>query len=581
MQIDAVLQLKENQVLAGHFLSIVISRYDLTELHNMYLDLLTRKYGGRKPSISCEPLTVYTLKNVVSGVLDGSGLETMIHGWSYAEYDPDIYKEWIAKVEQIVTDTDNTIWSMGSVGGCFHDIPNKKALKLMKYQYDIERMIIDFNNLILQQRPIMEELLNALISYTLTIYSEAEHAIRTGNREALLYGTKRAEAGTGIRIGGYNTLGSLLQYADDQTLLKFLDDARLVALGELQAIRLFLEAGDPTKAYTLEIISEDYRGSYGIRSDIDREDVRMTENRSQYNYESMTREVNVLTPASALSNGNLSERTKEARRMVYQTASRLLGIALYPPDLIPIEQYGRLLTATWRYELGPTMGPVLVSRDLGFTMDSTTTPADLVYPGMLGIIYRDSSFQAKTVFIGNPSGAPTTQLIYLGYNSIIFRGYGIEYAMVLGDDAHIVFSSYSEATRWEQDLGAYAKKKGIQLNVQEDCEYTFILGTVYKYCRDGTVMGFKLPKDMKSETTPKGQSIESGWAMNLESPFEIERKTPPEKIQEFKTNWPYVRLVFLQENRYDILTAITNPSIYAKAYEITGSTGDLIQSMRS
>ncbi|GMK36880.1 MAG: hypothetical protein [aquatic viral metagenome] len=581
MNIDEILHLQENHVISGRFLSLFISRYDITEFHNMYLDLMQRKYGGKKPSISCEPLTVYTVRNVVAGALAGNGLESRIQGWSYAEYDKDIVREWISPIEEITNDVSNEIYSMGSVGGCFHDIPNKKALKLQQYQYEIERTMIDFNQLLLQNTVLLMDLLNSLMSYTLTIYAEAEKAISSGNREAILYGTKRPEAGTGIRLGGYSTLGDLLRYADDNTLLKIVEDARLVALAELQAIRLFLNNGDPTKAYVVEIISEDYRGSYGIRSDIDRENVQLVNEKSRYQYESMTREVNVLTPASALSNGNLNEVTKQARRQVYTHASQLLHIPLYPPDLIPIEQYGNLLTTIRRYELGPEQGQVLVSRDLGFTLETTTTPADLVYPGMLGIIYRDSSFQAKTIFIGNPSGAPTTQMIYLGYNAVLFKGYAIDYAMVLGDDAHIVFNTYSEAERWEKDLGqTYAKRKGLMLNDNGNCEYTFILGTVYKYCTNGTVMGFKIPKDMKSETTPKGQSSETGWAMGLETPFELERTTPETKIREFKENWQYVKLVFLQQNKADILTAISNPSLYAKAYEVTGSTGDLINALR-
>ncbi|GMK36876.1 MAG: hypothetical protein [aquatic viral metagenome] len=574
-----VINIKESEVYRGHYLSLFIKRYDLYEFHNMYIQLMRKKYGGRKPEISCEPLTVYTQRAQTNGHLEGAGLDTVIKGRSYAEFLPLVTNEWIQPMLRLANDVqEEELLAMGSVGGCFHDIPNKKVGKLVQYQHEIESIQVEFNTLLFSKTDKLKQLLMGLYQYTFTIYQEALNAIRQDKRETLLYGTKRPEAGTGIRIGGYSTLGDLLQYGDKETLLRFIDDAQAVALAELRAFELFLQARDPTKAYVVEIISDAYRGSYGVRSDIDRSGTHIEDNRQYYGYESKTREVNVLTPASAFSNANINENTKNARRYVYRLVSELLHIELMPPDIISTQNYIRLVTATQRYETADNMGPVLVSRDLGFTLENgSTTPADLVYPSSIGIIYNDSSMVPRAIFVGNPSGAPTTQIIYLGYNIAIYDGYNIEYGMVLGDDAHVIFRTRADAERWDKDLGyLYTKTKGILTNDSGTCEYTFILGTVYKYCRDGSVAGFKIPKDMKSETTPKGGSTETGWVFNLEPTFQITRETPVEKIREFTSQWQLIKIVFLQRNKQEVEIALTDPTLYQKAYQVTGSTGDLL-----
>ncbi|GMK36885.1 MAG: hypothetical protein [aquatic viral metagenome] len=566
-----------NTLINGKYMIVSIIPKSLDEALREYIEYVGRKYGKRTPVVDCEPVTGYTKYAHSKGNVIGAGLESRVESRVEGEFIEDI-KDWLAFLENNSVPAE--VETFSASGGCFiNNIINKKYLKLVNNYSIVKSVIIDLNNKILQQKERVAELLEAFKRYLYTMYNEVYNAVENDNRKAIFYGTKREEAGTGIRSISGTTLGSLVGSASKEELEKYIYDSALLMAVAVDAMKKWLEGGDAGIVNTIHIVSNIYSGVYGVRSDVDRDNIIHNGMKESYRTETLTREINVVSPSSAFANGNISENVKERRREVYRTLSKMVNAMLYPPDIMPVTEIVKIKAVYPRYWV---FNGTLISMDLGGSREGVSLGADITFFHAISFVYEDLYGSRTAVYIGNPSGFPLTQMLYTIYNLAIYANYCITSGLILGDDAHINFCSNKEAERWYNENRDFVKIKGIYIDEAAKRVITHILGTMYDMKEGREPIAYKIPKLIKSETTPKESTgMISTWKRNVGTTFNIEQVNNEQTVKAFKEQYPMIRIVFYSRNLDEIKLVESNPSLYAEAYKVTNSTGDLIASMRS
>lgn len=573
MQIPDYNDIKLGNVIKGNYITIYTSEESISRYYYKFVENRKRLLN-KVPHVDCEPLTGYTKYAYTEGRVTATGIHQSVVARSSGEFVPEI-KDWLEFM--VKHRIPEEVLQFGSSGGCFiSNMANKKVEKLGDNFTTVMNGINIINERMKEMKNDVLEVLNAIRMYIEIVYNEVEVKVRSGDRSAILYGSKRPESGTGLTLYKGQTVGDIIQNWPESDILKLVDDSRLLMRTYIKMIQLWIDDGNIDSTYVINVDSPYIRNVLGTRSDVDREDIVVEGMTMSEEEIAKTREINILAPASAVSNGNISEVTKQARRSVYEKLSEILKASVYPPDMLATESIIRIKYVTVPYEIGGNGKSV----DLGVSINGVNTPADLVFPSMVGVTY--SGINTDTLMVGNPSGSPITQLIYTLWNILVFRGWKIKEAMVLGDDAHIVFESKQEVDMWLAQEGTLIKNKGTYADEVSKLACRFILGDVV--CRNisGDVYAFKVPKLKKSETSPKqGTSEESGnstWKRDVGTGFNIEQIQNEETLRAFINQYHMVKPVFFREGINTSMMVESNPSLFAQVYKITGSYGDLIRS---